>query len=229
MIAEGSIPERLSGTRIFVTGSTGFLGTALVERLLREVPDCEIVLLVRPGKRSTVDQRVAREIFNNDAFDRLRAELDPVAPGDEPAKGTRRRRRSDAFDAMTARRVQAVAGDVSSDGLGLDDAGRQVLASCDIVIHSAATVSFDSPLDGAVEVNLLGPTRVAATLRDLGVTPHMIAVSTCYVAGNRRGAAPRGDGGREPVLRRRELARRGRRRTANAHRRRRRPAARPRS
>ena len=35
------------------------------------------------------------------------------------------------------------------------------------MIHSAATVSFDSPLDAAVEVNLLGPSRVAATLLDL--------------------------------------------------------------
>ena len=51
-------------------------------------------------------------------------------------------------------------------------------------------MSFDSPLDGAVEVNLLGPTRIAATLQDLGVTPHLVAVSTCYVAGNRRGSAP---------------------------------------
>ena len=33
--------------------------------------------------------------------------------------------------------------------------------SCDIVIHSAAAVSFDSPLDSAVEINLLGPTRIA--------------------------------------------------------------------
>ncbi|MDQ3294855.1 MAG: HAD-IB family hydrolase, partial [Actinomycetota bacterium] len=51
-------------------------------------------------------------------------------------------------------------------------------------------VSFDSPLDGAVEVNLLGPTRIAHTLHSLGVAPHLVAVSTCYVAGNRRGAAP---------------------------------------
>src|SRR5690606_2960416 len=76
------------------------------------------------------------------------------------------------------------------DGLGLDDAGRAALASCDVVIHSAATVSFDSPLDTAVEVNLLGPTRIARTLGELGVAPHLVAVSTCYVAGHRRGAAP---------------------------------------
>ena len=30
-----------------------------------------------------------------------------------------------------------MAGDVSQDGLGLDDEGRALLASCDIVIHSA--------------------------------------------------------------------------------------------
>jgi alcohol-forming fatty acyl-CoA reductase len=166
------IAEALAGRRIFITGTTGFLGTALVERLLREVPECELVLLVRPGKRSTVQQRVAREIFKNDAFDRLRDDLGPAG-----------------FDEMVAARVSAVAGDVSTDGLGLDDEALAVLAGCDLVIHSAATVSFDSPLDGAVEVNLLGPSRIAATLNDLGVAPHLVAVSTCYVAGNRRGAA----------------------------------------
>src|SRR3954453_10716064 len=129
------IREALAGKRLFITGTTGFLGTALLERLLRWGPDCEIVLLVRAGKRSPVDQPAAREISKNDAFDRLRAELG-----------------KDGFAEMTARRVTAVAGDVSIDGLGLDDAGRQILASCDTIIHSAATVSFDSPLDSAVEV-----------------------------------------------------------------------------
>ncbi|MFT7476476.1 MAG: fatty acyl-CoA reductase, partial [Verrucomicrobiales bacterium] len=45
------IVENLAGKRIAVTGSTGFLGTALIERLVRSVPDCELVLLVRPGRR----------------------------------------------------------------------------------------------------------------------------------------------------------------------------------
>ena len=44
------IPEALDGRRIAITGSTGFLGTALVERLLRTVPGCTVVLLVRPGR-----------------------------------------------------------------------------------------------------------------------------------------------------------------------------------
>jgi HAD superfamily hydrolase (TIGR01490 family) len=165
------IAEALAGKRLLVTGSTGFLGTALVERLLRSVPDCEIVLLVRPGKRSSAAQRVKREVLRNDAFDRLRRELDD-------------------FDAMAERRVTVVAGDVGTDGLGLDDEGRAVLATVDTVIHSAATVAFDSPLDSAVEVNLLGPSRITEALRSVGSTAHLVAVSTCYVAGNRRGKAP---------------------------------------
>jgi len=167
------IPEALDGRRIAITGGTGFLGTALIERLLRSVPGCELVLLIRPGKRSGVDARARREIFRNDAFDRVREE-----------------RGSKAFDEEVARRVTSIAGDVGTDGLGLDDAGRTALASCDIVIHSAATVSFDSPLDTAVEVNLLGPSRILATLHDLAVAPHLVSVSTCYIAGNRRGGAP---------------------------------------
>jgi fatty acyl-CoA reductase len=167
------IAEELAGKRIAVTGATGFLGTALVERLLRCVPGCELVLLIRPGRRATVEQRAKREIFGNDAFDRLREDLG-----------------KDGFAALVEQRVTPIAGDVGRDGLGLDDAGRAELARCDLVIHSAATVSFDSPLDAAVEVNLLGPTRITTTLGELGVAPHLVAVSTCYVAGHRRGAAP---------------------------------------
>ena len=169
------IRQNLANKRIAITGSTGFVGTALVERLLRAVPECELVLLVRPSKRHDVTERVRREIFKNDAFDRLRAELKETA---EP------------FEAMVARRVVAIAGDVSSDGLGLSDADRATFTACDIVIHSAAAVAFDSPLDSAVEINLLGPTRIADTLNAAGVAPHLVAVSTCYVAGNRRGSAP---------------------------------------
>lgn len=173
------IVERLAGKRIAVTGATGFLGTALVERLMRCVPDCELVLVVRPGWRGA-DERVRRDILRNDAFDRLRAAADAVGSG------------SETFDEAAARRIQAVAGDVTQDGLGLDEAGRSRLAACDMVIHAAAAVSFDAALDDAVEVNMLGPVRVAEAMRaaGTGADAHLIAVSTCYVAGSRRGAAP---------------------------------------
>jgi len=166
------IVDALAGARLAVTGATGFLGTALVERLLRAVPGCEVVVLVRPGRRQSAAERVRREIVRNNCFDRLRADL------------------GDRFPAEMDRRLMVMAGDVSTDGLGLDDEGRALLASCDVVVHSAAAVSFDSPLDSAVEVNLLGPSRVAQAMAGSGCRGHLIAVSTAYVAGTRRGDAP---------------------------------------
>ena len=169
------IVDALTGKRIAVTGATGFLGTALVERLLRCVPGCEVVVVVRAGKRMSAAERVRREIVRNDCFDRLREEW------------------GESFEDEIARRLAVVAGDVSEDGLGLDDDGRRALRSCDVVVHSAASVSFDSPLDAAVEVNLLGPARVAAVLNEAAdgePLPHLVAVSTAYVAGTRRGESP---------------------------------------
>lgn len=171
----------LAGRRLLVTGATGFLGTALVERLLRAVPDCRVTVLVRPSRRLTAEARAQREILRNDCFDRLRSEL------------------GDGFEAMAAARFAVVAGDVSSDGLGLDEAGQEALADADVVVHSAATVAFDAPLDSAVEVNLLGPARVAAAIAEADAErrrrrpeappTHLISVSTAYVAGTHQGEA----------------------------------------
>ncbi len=174
------VRDALAGRRFFITGATGFLGTALVERLLRTVPDSQVVLLIRPGRRSTPMQRATKEILKNDCFDRLR------------------QLHGEQFEGAVAARVIAVAGDVAADGLGLDEAGLRALSECEIVIHSAASVSFDSALDTAVEVNLLGPSRVAEAVvaaRRLADNEgrtgprHFLPVSTAYVAGTHQGEA----------------------------------------
>src|SRR5271167_1645393 len=166
-----AIGRDLRAKRFFITGATGFLGTALVERILRCIPEAEITVLVRPGRRADAAARLAREVIKNDCFDRLRTEL------------------GDGFADELARRVRAVPGDVSRDGLGLDDEGRAALAASDVVIHSAATVSFDAPLTQAVEINLLGPARVGEAVAASGSGAHLISVSTAYVASTHQGEA----------------------------------------
>jgi len=175
------IASRLAGARFLITGATGFLGTALVERLLRCVPECHVTVLVRPTRRLDAAGRTQREIVRNDCFDRLRREL------------------GDRFDTVVADRLAAVAGDVGTDGLGLDEAGRRALAAADVVVHSAATVAFDAAFDAAVNVNLLGPARVAAAiaaaadlraeLHPQSPPTHLVTVSTAYVAGTHQGYA----------------------------------------
>ncbi len=114
-----------------------------------EVPDCEVVLLVRPGRRAAPAAGARRRSCKNDCFDRLRARA---------RRPVRRRDRPPGSAPWPATSAPTASASTTTGGA--------LLASCDMVIHSAATVSFDSPLDAAVEVNLLGPSRVAAAVAE---------------------------------------------------------------
>jgi long-chain acyl-CoA synthetase len=165
------IKEALEGKIVFITGSTGFLGQPLVEKILRIAPSVQrIYLLIRPraqlgGQVMTAKDRLTKELFQSNVFDRLY------------------RTYGDRSRAFLEEKLVAVSGDISQEGLGLDEASRsQLQEQVDIVINSAAAVSFDAPLDEALKVNVLSAGRIAefASSCKRAVLVH---VSTAYVSG----------------------------------------------
>jgi long-chain acyl-CoA synthetase len=166
-----SIRERLSGQHLLVTGSTGFLAKAFVEKVLRSVPTIGgLTLLIRPREGgSSAERRLQREVLGSSAFDRLRASL-----------GAR-------FDRLCAEKLRVVAGDLTLPHIGIaDEEYAELTRRITAVVNSAATVTFDEQLDMAIELNALGPSRLLAFAKDCGNVP-MLHVSTCYVSGVRSG------------------------------------------
>jgi alcohol-forming fatty acyl-CoA reductase len=60
---------------IFLTGTTGFVGKVVLEKLLRSLSSCKrIYLMVRAKKSMTVQQRMLESIFRSEIFDRVFSE-----------------------------------------------------------------------------------------------------------------------------------------------------------
>jgi alcohol-forming fatty acyl-CoA reductase len=160
--------NHLGGATVLLTGVTGFLGTAILEKLLRSVPGCRVITLIRPGRHGAA-RRLQDEVLASRAFGPLRERLHHEPVG------------------ALGGRVQALAGDLGRPGLGLDDEGLRTLAGVDVVIHSAAEVAFDSPLDAALRTNVGGAVGLVDTVLAAGARPAFVHVSTAYVSGVRRG------------------------------------------
>jgi len=165
------IAEALKGKTILITGSTGFLGKSIVEKLLRSIPEvARINLAIRSSARRPPAERLQREVLASPAFKRLKEELG------EPA-----------FTRRVEQKLAAIEIDLGRDGLGLSEPGRAQLRACDIVIHSAAAVEFDNPADLSAQTNLLGAARLVEAVKAAGSRPHLVHISTAYVGGMLRG------------------------------------------
>jgi alcohol-forming fatty acyl-CoA reductase len=165
------IREAFRGKTILVTGTTGFLGKSIVEKCLRSIPEVgRINLAIRSSARRPAAERLEREILSSPAFKRLKEEL-----GEE------------AFAKLAREKLAVLEIDLGVDGLGLTDATRRQLSTCEIVIHSAAAVEFDNPADLSAQTNLLGAARLIEAVKAAGARPHLVHISTAYVGGMLRG------------------------------------------
>jgi thioester reductase-like protein len=146
---------------VFLTGATGFLGMEVLARLL-EAGDREVIALIRAADDAAAE-------------DRLHGVLSALYR--DPSNHRER--------------VRAVAGDVTSPGLGLENGKRTALAEeVGAVLHCAASIAFDLPLEEARKINVEGTREVIGFAREcksLGRLERFVHVSTAYVCGKFEG------------------------------------------
>jgi long-chain acyl-CoA synthetase len=146
---------------VLLTGATGFLGMEVLARLL-EQGDRDVVCLVRAADDGAAERR-----------------LDDVLAGlwDDP----------EPYRA----RVRAVAGDVTVPNLGMRPSTRTAIAEeIGSILHCAAAIAFDLPLDEARLINVEGTREVIGFAREakaLGRLERFVHVSTAYVGGRHPG------------------------------------------
>lgn len=164
------IGDLLSGKKIAMTGVTGFIGEQLLWKVLTELPETKVCVLVRRKGSLTAQARVVN-LLKKPIF----AEL---------------RKQAGSPEALAEARVEVVEGDLPN----VPELPRDI----DVLVHCAGDVSFDPPIDDAFRTNVLGTEAllerfiesVTGPDGELERVPHYVHISTAYTAGRRRGAIP---------------------------------------
>ncbi len=166
-----TVQNELAGKHILITGTTGFLGKVVLEKLLRKVPDVyQITLLARSNKHySSAKERVYQEVITSSVFNVLKEEMGSL------------------FDEFIESKISVVEGELTQSGFGMDAASFKALAEdIDLVINCAASVNFREPLDDAIRINALSVEGLVELVKAAGDIP-LVQVSTCYVNGHNIG------------------------------------------
>lgn len=172
------IQAYFTGKTVLMTGATGFLGKALIEKMLRSLPGLRrLYLLIRPRRSHShtipAADRFRNELLRSSIFTRLKQE------------------QGDQFEEYVTSRISVVAGELTEERLGVSsDDYRRLAAEVEVIINSAAVVVFDERLDLALNLNTLGARRMLDFARDCPRLQAVIHISTCYVSGSTKGWVP---------------------------------------
>ncbi len=161
----------LRGKHVLITGTTGFVGKVMLEKIMRSIPDIGGVYLVIRGnkKYANAGSRFAKEIATSSVFESLKLNS------------------ADYFNDFCDRRIHCISGEISEPQFGLPrQEFRELAGKIDAIVNCAASVNFREELDRALAINTHS-LRNIVELSDIAGNIPVIQVSTCYVNGFNKG------------------------------------------
>ncbi|RVE50674.1 hypothetical protein evm_004706 [Chilo suppressalis] len=112
------VKEYYAGRSLFITGSTGFMGKVLVEKILRSCPDVKCLYVLMRSKKGHSSKERIHEFLNCRVFDYLKSEYPEQL-----------------------QKLRVVPGDILVEDLGMSIDDREMLQKeCHVVFHCAACV-----------------------------------------------------------------------------------------
>src|ERR1700693_1063594 len=156
--------EIYKNRRVFLIGSTGFLGKVTLSMLLHRFPNVgRVYVTVRARSQEESEPRFWNTVITEPPFDPLRE------------------RYGSALDGFIRDKVVIVGGDIAETNLGYsEEQARQIADDIDVVLNSAGNVTFNPTLESALRTNVVGTQNVIAFAKRMK-RPALILVSTWLV------------------------------------------------
>lgn len=161
LIKTKSIKEYFDNSHIFITGSTGFLGKVLIEKLLRTCDGISKIYILMRAKRGLTTAQRFEEFKKHKVFEKVREKFPEILE-----------------------KLVCITGDINEHQIGLSESDTELLCDrVDIVFHVAATVKFNEPLKNSVKLNTFGTQRVmdfCLKMTNLKVSFVILSTDTCH-------------------------------------------------
>uniref|UniRef100_A0A1B0ALP3 Fatty acyl-CoA reductase n=1 Tax=Glossina palpalis gambiensis TaxID=67801 RepID=A0A1B0ALP3_9MUSC len=142
---------------IFITGGSGFIGKALIEKIMRSFPEfSKIYVLLRSKVNKSADERL-QILLKDPVFERVRRE--------QP---------------QNFQKIFSIAGDCKELGLGISPDDRKRIENVTMIFHSAASVRFDDNFKDAILLNTRGAFELIKIAEGLKKLKAFIHISTTY-------------------------------------------------
>eukprot|EP00210_Caulerpa_lentillifera_P002675 g2555.t1 len=153
-----SIRKSFHNSTVLITGVTGFVGSLVLEQLLRLCPSVKRVYVLARGKRDQSAKDRIQSLLDSGVFNLLWDKPEVLA------------------------KVEVIPGDIGTENLGLEKAHCDVLLKeVEFVIHSAAAVALDDHIQKTLNSNYCGTKRLMEFCTKMFQLKSVCHVSTAFV------------------------------------------------